>query len=189
LLAPAEAQDWRWRLLCLGRLDRRKGAHVALAALRHLPEARLAIVGAGDAEYEGELRAQAVRDGLTDRVTFGHVGRGGLRAAYAEADALVFPTLWEEPWGLVPLEAMAVGRPVVATGTGGSREYLRDGLNCLIYQPRDDAEALASAIRRLAGDEELRSRVRRAGIETASRYPSSAYDEAIRIALERVAAR
>ncbi len=54
-------------------------------------------------------------------------------AELAAADALLFPVQWEEPWGLVPLEAMASGTPVVATGTGGSGEYLRDGDNCLVY--------------------------------------------------------
>ena len=52
---------------------------------------------------------------------------------------VVFPVRWEEPWGLVPIEAMARGRPVVATGRGGSGEYLRDGENCVLFEA-DDAE-------------------------------------------------
>ena len=60
-------------------------------------------------------------------------------AAYAAADAVLFPVSWEEPWGLVPLEAMAVGRPVLASRAGGGpAEYLRAGENCL-HSPDDAA--------------------------------------------------
>jgi glycogen synthase len=95
--------------------------------------------------------------------------------------------LWEEPWGLVPLEAMAVGRPVVATGTGGSGEYLVDGENCLIYGPPDNAAQLAAAIRRLADDEGLRGRLREGGFATAEKFTEAAFNEAVSIALEQAA--
>ena len=58
---------------------------------------------------------------------------------YREHDAVLFPVRWDEPWGLVPLEAMGSGCPVVATGRGGSGEYLRDGENCLLVPPADPA--------------------------------------------------
>jgi glycosyltransferase involved in cell wall biosynthesis len=81
---------------------------------------------------------------------------------YAAHDCVLFPVRWEEPWGLVPLEAMAVGRPVVATGTGGSAEYLRDAGNCLLHPP-GDAAALAQQLRAaLALDPQAR---RRAGAQ------------------------
>ena len=73
------------------------------------------------------LRARAA--GLDVRF-LGAKPRAELRDVYAAADVVVFPVQWNEPWGLVPLEAMSVGRPVVASGTGGSAEYLRDGENC-----------------------------------------------------------
>ncbi len=93
--------------------------------------------------------------------------REELPAAYAEADALLFPVRWEEPWGLVPLEAMAVGTPVVATGTGGSGEYLRDGENALVIGRDAEPSDLSGALRRLAGDADLRRRLREGGIATA----------------------
>jgi glycosyltransferase involved in cell wall biosynthesis len=96
---------------------------------------------------------------------------------------VLFPVQWEEPWGLVPLEAMAVGRPVVASGTGGSAEYLRHEENALIYAPRDSAEALATAVRRLADDASLRSRLRDGGFPTAARFTERRYNEAIENAL------
>jgi glycosyltransferase involved in cell wall biosynthesis len=78
----------------------------------------------------------------------------------------VFPVTWAEPFGLVPLESMAVGRPVLATGQGGSGDYLRDGENGLLHPP-GDAAALAATMRRLAEDAPLRARLRTGGLATA----------------------
>jgi glycosyltransferase involved in cell wall biosynthesis len=108
----------------------------------------------------------------------GQLERAELIAAYEEADAVVFPVRWEEPWGLVPLEAMAKGRPVVATGRGGSGEYLRDGENCLLF-PAGDAAALADAVRRLAEDQALREKLHGEGVRTASRHLATGFDEAV----------
>ena len=177
--------EWSWRLLYLGRLDPRKGVHVAIEALRGLPpEASLTLQGGGgDAAYIAELRAQA--EGLN--VEFSTAPRAELPRVYAAADAVVFPVQWHEPWGLVPLEAMAVGRPVVATGTGGSGEYLRHEENCLIYEPAESAVALARAVERLASDRGLRERLRAAGLATAAPFTEDAYNQAIASALEEVA--
>jgi glycogen(starch) synthase len=187
LLTPAPEREWEGRLLFLGRLDPRKAPHVAIDALEHLPGATLRIVGGGDRDYLAELHERAERGGVRDRVEFARLGRHEVRGAYAGADALLFPSLWEEPWGLVPLEAMAVGVPVVATGSGGSGEYLRDGENCLIYRPRDDPRALAAAVGRLAVDAGLRRALRAGGFETAGRHPASAYERAHLEAVERAA--
>jgi glycosyltransferase involved in cell wall biosynthesis len=186
LYRPAPEHDWAWRLLYVGRIDERKGIDLAVEALAELPEeAVLTVLGSGDDTYLGELRALAERLGVAARVEFGQRPREQLPVAYAEADALLFPARWEEPWGLVPLEAMAVGTPVVATGTGGSGEYLRDRDNALVVGA--DAGALAGAVRHLAADADLRGRLRGGGFETAARYSERAYNEAIAAALERAA--
>jgi len=187
LFEPAPERPWEWRLLYLGRMDPRKGVHVAVEALAHLPDATLTLQGAGDPAYLEELRTLARRLGVDDRVAFVSVPRAELRQVYADCDAVLFPAQWEEPWGLVPLEAMAVGRPVVASGTGGSREYLGHEGNCLLYEPVESAQALAGAVSRLAGDQDLRARLRAAGSETAVRYTERGYNEAIRAAVERCA--
>ena len=83
---------------------------------------------------------------------------------------------------------MAVGRPVVATGTGGSAEYLRHEQNCLIYEPAESGEALARAVERLAGDAALRDRLRSNGLRTAAPFTEQAYNQAIAAALDEVAA-
>jgi glycosyltransferase involved in cell wall biosynthesis len=182
--APVRA-EWSGRLLYLGRMDPRKGVHLAVEALAELPAAELALQGGGDEGYLDELRRRARDLGVAERVRFLSEPRDRLPAVYADADAVLFPVQWDEPFGLVPLEAMAVGRPVIATGTGGSGEYMRDGENCLLFEPRDSAEALAAAVRRLGGDPGLRARLREGGLETAARYTETLYNEAIARAIEQ----
>ena len=186
LLDAPPPRPWRWRLLYIGRLDARKGVHTAIEALALLPpEAHLDIVGGWDAVEDARLRRLAASVGVGERVVFhGHRRRSELAAAYAAADAVVFPVVWEEPWGLVPLEAMAQGRPVVATGRGGSAEYLRDGENCLLFEAEDPA-ALAAALRRLAADEGLRERLRAGGFETAPRHTERVLNAAVEAAVLR----
>lgn len=164
--ANGEVRQWSWRLLCVGRLDERKGIHVAIEALTHLPEATLEVLGRGDDRYLAKLRARAGSLGVGERVRFGSVSREELRDRYVGADVFLFPILWDEPFGLVPLEAMACGTPVVSTATGGSAEFLIDGANCLVVD-RDDARALAAAVVRLAEDTTLRERIVVGGTITA----------------------
>jgi glycosyltransferase involved in cell wall biosynthesis len=109
-----------------------------------------------------------------------------LPSLYAEADVVLFPIRWEEPWGLVPLEAMGIGRPVVATARGGAVTYLRDEENALLI-PSEDPGALATAVRRLAGDEPLRARLRAGGARTASEHSASAYEQRVVDEHERAA--
>ncbi len=185
---PAPEREWGWRLLSVGRIDARKGIDTAVSALAELPEeATLTVVGEGDDDVLGDLRALARRIGVADRVTFTGFREGpALNAAYADADVVLFPVRWEEPWGLVPLEAMARGRPVVASGRGGSAEYLRDGENCLIAAA-DDPPALAEAVRRLAADGALRSRLRAGGLATAPRHTDAAFNRQVEAALREAA--
>jgi glycosyltransferase involved in cell wall biosynthesis len=189
-LHPAREDAWRWRLLYVGRLDPRKGVDIAVEALAHLPtQARLRLVGGWDVREEERLREFAANLGVGERVEFaGQRDRDDLISAYAAADAVVFPVRWREPWGLVPLEAMARGRPVVATGRGGSGEYLRDGENCLLFDA-DDARSLAGAVRRLASDPDLRAALREGGFATAPHHTEPVFNAAVQEALLETAAR
>lgn len=165
-----ETRPWRGRLLCVGRIDERKGLHVALEALSRLPEdMTLDILGMGDARYGARLDRLAKRLGVAERVRFGAVPRGQLQSRFVAADAFLFPVLWDEPFGLVPIEAMACGTPVIATGTGGSAEFLEHERNCLLV-PRYDARALAAAVDRLASDSGLRARLAEGGLKTAREF-------------------
>ncbi len=182
-LDPAPESEWAGRLLYVGRLDGRKGIDVAIDALARLPGAVLTVVGGGDPGEDARLRARAARLGVEERVRWeGQRSRAALLEAYAACDAVLFPVRWEEPWGLVPLEAMARGRPVVASGRGGSGEYLRDGENCLL-SPAGDAEALAACVRRLAAEPALRARLRAGGLETAPRHTEPIFNARVEAAV------
>ena len=188
--APAPPREWGGRLLCLGRLDARKGVDVVVDALRRLPgDARLTVVGGGDPAVAGDLRRRADGLGLGDRVDLRPaVDRADLPALFADHDALVFPVRWSEPFGLVPLEAMAHGRPVVSTAVGGQAEYLEDGTNALVV-PVDDPGAIAAAVRRLADDRDLRARLRAGGLRAAAELDERAFQDATVRAIAAAAAR
>ena len=173
----AVAPPWRWRLLYLGRVVEQKGVATAVAALSRLPpEARLTVVGDGDAPYRRHLERLATRLGVRERVHLrGPCARAELPVLLRSSDAVVFPVQWPEPWGLVPLEAMAAGRPVIATGAGGSGEYLVDERNSLLFTA-GDAEALAARVQRLAADSGLRERLRAGGLATANAHTAEAFN-------------
>lgn len=150
---------WQGRLLLPGRIDPRKGHRTALAAVGG---ERLVVAGEGEAALTRKLAAAGA-------TLLGQLSPAELYAEYVRSDAVLFPVEWEEPWGLVPLEAMAVGRPVIATGRGGSAEYLVHEENCLLVDA-GDPDALHEAVDRLAAQERLRARLRDGGLETAARH-------------------
>ncbi len=111
-----------------------------------------------------------------------------LRSIYAGAD-VVSPVRWQESFGLVPLEAMGVGRPLVTTAQGGTPDYVRDRHNAPVC-PADDPHELARCIERLAGDEALRRHICAGGHETAITYSAErsaglALKEIVRAAVRR----
>jgi glycogen synthase len=186
-LTAAPERQWDWSLLHVGRIDPDKGIDIAVAALALLPDqATLTIVGGGDPAYRAQLERQAESLGIAPRVRFlGPVPSETLPSRYEQADAVVFPIRWEEPWGLVPLEAMGIGRAVVATPKGGAVTYLRDGQNSLFTAPEDPA-ALAAALTRLATDSALRARLREGGLRTAAEHSAERHDRRLVQEIEQV---
>ena len=169
-----EGERWTGRLLFVGRLDPDKGAATTVETLSGLPpESSLQLIGPGNAAQVQQLRARATEVGVSGRVQFGVRRRSALAAVYRSADVFLFPSRWEEPFGLTPLEAMACATPVVATALGGSGEYLRDGDNCLTV-PRDRPDLMVEAVSRLAQDRSLRRRLVEGGLRTASRFTADA---------------
>lgn len=145
------------RVLTVGRLIPRKGIDLLLRAVARAAASGtavdLTVVGSGP--EEGRLRTLAGDLGLAPR-WHGFVDQPGLPELYADADVFAFPTL-DDPFGIVVLEAAAAGLPVIASPHGGATEdFVRDGINGLVVEPRDTA-ALAAAIGRLADDGELRA--------------------------------
>jgi glycogen synthase len=182
-------RPWHWRLLYAGRVDGVKGVDTAIEALALLPEAATLTIAGPDGAPEdvAAFTALAERLGVAGRIKRRPaLGRAELAGAYAQADALLFPVRWAEPWGLVPLEAMAVGTPVIASGTGGSAEYLANGANSLVV-PGGDPRDWAAAVIRLAAEPRLRERLREGGLRTASRHPADMAPLAVARALEDAA--
>ena len=168
----------RFVFLTVGGLEPRKGsAHLvqALAAAgRALGEQPVLAVVGGHSFQDHSAYRQAVLDSLpglglepdVDVVVLGTVSDDDLTAWYHAADAFAFPSV-NEGWGLVVLEAMAAGLPVVASDIPVFREYLHHGVDSLLVAP-GDVPALAEAMVTLVGDAEARTRLARAGRRVAA---------------------
>jgi D-inositol-3-phosphate glycosyltransferase len=150
------------RLVVVSRLVRRKGIDDAIVALGSLPDTELVVAGgpaasalADDPEYR-RLRRLADRHGVGSRVGFtGGLPRSEVPALLRSADVVV-SSPWYEPFGIVPLEAMACGTPVVATAVGGQVDTVQPERTGVLVEPRDPA-ALAQAVGRLLGNPSLRN--------------------------------
>ena len=154
-------------IVAVGRVEETKGQRYLIEAMvqvrRAYPTARALIVGQ-DGGLLNELECQTRRLGL-----YPHVTLTGFRAdvpeILAEADIFVLPSL-SEGFGLVLLEAMAAGLPLVASNVGGIKDIVIDGETGLLVPPADSG-VLAAAILRLLGDRELARRLGLAGMERA----------------------
>lgn len=148
----------------VGRLVYEKGVHVLLSAIpKILEEAEnTRFVIAGDGYYAGTLWEKAQRLGIGDYVSFsGRISDRERDVLYAAADVAVFPSLYE-PFGIVALEAMARGAPVVVSDTGGLAEVvMHEETGLKVYS--GDADSLAWGIKRVLLDESLRSKLRENG--------------------------
>ncbi|MGH7717711.1 MAG: glycosyltransferase family 4 protein [Gemmatimonadaceae bacterium] len=144
-------------LLCVGRvMTDEKGFDLAISALEQLaprhPELRLTIAGGGDALPALEAHARAV--GIADRVDFlGWVNPGQIPSLMASATVVLMPSRIEEGFGLALLQAAQLGRPVIATRTGGLPEVVLDGETGLLVEPENPG-AIARAIEALLRDPE-----------------------------------
>ena len=96
----------------------------------------LSIVGGGSSDYVSELQKLVEEKKLQQLVTFwGMQPREEVKDFFQNHDIFIFSSIWEEPFGIVILEAMASGMPVIGAAVGGSKEILVDGENALVYPP------------------------------------------------------
>jgi glycosyltransferase involved in cell wall biosynthesis len=154
----------------VGRVSAEKGLKYAVEGLASArARARMHLLVAGDGDDLASARAAATVAGVADRVHFlGYVSDPS--RVYAAADIAVVPSLWNEAFGRVVVEAMGRALPVVATTVGGMRELFEDGEQGL-FVPKADTAALAAAFDRLAADEAPRRRMAAAARELAlARY-------------------
>jgi len=169
---PIAPRSDRPRLLCVSRLVEHKGIDTVLAALRKVPDAELVVAGGPEvAELESDpeyrrLAGIAQRARVADRVRFvGRVSRTEMPALIRSAD-LVVTVPWYEPLGIVSLEAMACGVPVVASAAGALVDTVVDGATGVHVPPRRP-DALAFVLRRLLADPVRREGYGIAGVDRA----------------------
>lgn len=153
------------KFLFVGRLVYYKGVDVLLRAFEKVPNAELFIVGSGP--LREELEAEAQRMGKADAVHFlAGLSDAQLKACYRDCDVFVLPSIARsEAFGLVQLEAMAFGRPVINTSLPSGVPYVSLHGKTGLTVPPEDAQALADAMCALAGDADLREAYGKAGYE------------------------
>ncbi len=161
-------------VLFVGRLEPIKGVDILLDALSHLTCdgcQGIALIVGGNLDGDEAARLLAIRDdlGLRDNVRFlGAQEQRTLPYFYAAADICVVPSFYES-FGMVAIEAMACGLPVIASRAGGLQFTIEHETNGLLVPPGDSI-ALASALQRLLVDDALRSKMSGAGVRMASAY-------------------
>ncbi|NMH98374.1 glycosyltransferase [Pseudonocardia acidicola] len=169
---PRARRGARPRLLSIGRLVERKGVQTVIRALREVPDAELIVAGGPPGEQAhadpdvARLRTIAQRCGVADRVRFlGQVPRSEVPALFRSAD-LVVSVPWYEPFGIVPVEAMACGTPVVVSAVGGHLDTVVEGeTGCFV--PARCSDALAARLRELLAAPAARAEMGRAGARRA----------------------
>lgn len=168
-------------LLYVGRLGAEKEIDRIKPILEAIPNARLALVGDGPnrqtlEKYFADTRTHFV----------GYLGGQELASAFASADAFIFPSR-TETLGLVLLEAMAAGCPVVAARSGGIPDIVEDGVNGYLFDPTDDWGAIV-ATQRLLSSQEERETLRRNARQEAERWSWSASTRQLQSYYRRVVA-
>jgi UDP-glucose:(heptosyl)LPS alpha-1,3-glucosyltransferase len=145
----------------------RKGLRYIMEALSLLPrsDVKLLVVGSGDEKFHSQL---AESKQVRERVIFVS-GNTNIWEYYAASDIFVFPTLYE-PFGLVILEAMASGLPVITSRIAGAAELINDGDDCLLLDDPTDVSALAEKINLLLSDPDLRDSMGRLARRTAEGF-------------------
>ena len=164
--------DGKLNILFVGRLEKRKGVNYLLDAFRNLkkdyPDIRLIIAGPGlnlRKRYEIKVRMQRIKD-----VVFtGGVPHEELPRYYQTADIFCAPATGKESFGIVLLEAMALGKPIVATCNAGYASVITDGEQGLLVPPHN-SKSLGQALKRLIDDPSLRSRIGANGLASVIQY-------------------
>jgi glycosyltransferase involved in cell wall biosynthesis len=146
---------------CIGRIEKRKGQEYLISAMRHINSTKLILVGTGEKEYITKIKMLCDEFGISDRVIFSG-SRGDIPSVVNEIDILVLPSISGEGFPRVILEAMAAGKPVVATDNAGNPEAVVDGLTGYII-PAGNISELAEKIKELIANKKKRRAMGQAG--------------------------
>lgn len=159
------------KILFVGRLEKRKGLKYLLRAMAgvwgHFPEARLIVVGSGPLLENYRRLADARQLGNVEFAGF--VSSEELARYYQSCDVFCAPSTGQESFGIVLLEAMASGKPIVATDIPGYRYVVNNGVEGLLVPPKDE-QALALSLVRLLSDSALRNKMGQSGRRRAEQF-------------------
>jgi glycogen synthase len=160
-------------IFALGRLAAQKGFDILLRALAELPDSYDLLLAGEGVELDA-LRALSRSLGLENRVHFvGRAGRNEVPSYFKGCEFFVLPSTADEGLPVVCAEAMAAGKAIVATDSGGTAEAVMDGLNGLIV-PKGDLKALIVAMTRMSEDTDFRRQAERASVARANEFRWSA---------------
>jgi phosphatidylinositol alpha-mannosyltransferase len=169
----ANFADGRPNILFVGRLEKRKGFRFLMRALPYVvescPEVRLIVVGAFDKDDKEPFVRYARMHHLSSVRFVGRVSPEELPRYYRTCDVFCAPSTGFESFGIVLLEAMAAGKPIVASNIPGYRSVLEHGREGLLVEPENE-HALAQALTSLLADPTLRKEMGQRGREKAKRY-------------------
>lgn len=176
----APKSDDIFRVLAVASIDPRKGIHVLIEAFvdAAVPNAELEIIGGTSDRWSRQLVADATRRHGNIRVRALDVARAPVEESYARASVLVHPAI-EDGYGLVIPQALASGRPVIATSTAGASELIRDGENGFVVAPRSSRD-IAERLRTLGSDRSLRERMSAAARPSVGHLSYDAFGRAVR---------
>ena len=172
VLPIADFCDGKVNILFVGRLEKRKGLNYLLRAYKRvkqeISDSRLIIVGPGT-RLRHKCEKQIMLEGIKDVVFVGHASYDELPRFYKSADIFCAPATSWESFGIVLLEAMAVGKPVIASNIEGYASVVTHGVDGLLVPPKDE-EMLAQALVSLLRDKSLREQMGAKGRLKAQNY-------------------
>ena len=160
-------------ILCVSRIDYQKNQLALVELLAVRPGCPVTLVGPITARwYADKIAARAKELGVGDRLTLVPglpPGSAELEAAFASADVFVLPSV-HEPFGIVALEAMARGIPLIASNVGGLPDFVKDGANGLLFDPADPANLVRAFDRLVTLPQESRAGMVSAARATADQF-------------------
>jgi len=167
--AIEEKADDKVIIFSAGRLEKKKGFHVLIKAMKDVvrENKNVELIIAGEKPYRHELEKLVRELELDEYVQFvGRVPFNEMKEYYFKSDIVVMPSIWIEPLSRILLEALAAGKPIIATTTGGTPEAVIHGTNGLLVEP-NNSKQISDAVNFLISNEEKRKEMGEAGRKMA----------------------
>lgn len=174
---PLKKEETKNDLLYVGRLEIFKGVDYLVDSMQEIvkkyPDAKLRI--AGDGTEKENLISLTKKLKLENSIEFmGHVNRDGIEKLYIDSSILVVPSVWDEAFGKIGIEAMSVGRPIIASNVGGISDWLKDGENGYLIEPRQ-SQQISDSVIKLFSDKDLLIKMGNKGRELSLDFEISKY--------------